>query len=56
MGKPGKGERMEKQPYLATAAFGLEGLVAEELKGLGIKGAKAEQGGATPDFALLSGH
>lgn len=37
---------MEKHTYLATAAFGLEGLVAEELRGLGIKGAKAELGGA----------
>ncbi len=35
-----------KLTYFATAAFGLEGVVADELKALGIKNAKAELGGA----------
>ncbi len=36
----------DMQTYFATAAFGLEGVVADELKSLGIKNAKAELGGA----------
>ena len=33
-------------PYIATAAFGLEGIVAAELRRLGFKDAKGELGGA----------
>ena len=36
----------ESLEWIATAAFGLEGVVARELRGLGLTGVRAENGGA----------
>lgn len=44
-----------KAVFLATAAFGLEGIAANELKRMGIA-AKAENGGARFDGSLLDGY
>ncbi len=44
------------QTYFATAAFGLEGIVADELRALGIKNAKAELGGARFDATVAQAY